>query len=100
MADDAARRESLGWIQGKDERMEVLSESPYVVASPISVIAGKRITDKHSLFIRNIQDLPEAHTLEPRAIEGWEIELAGLIEPSHVVINAEELLEMEQVEYE
>ena len=33
-------------------------------------------------------------------IEGWEIELVGLIDPSRVVIRAEELLEMDQVEYE
>jgi hypothetical protein len=75
-------RDGLGWIEGKDRRLEVLSEAPYVVASPIEVLAGQRITDKYSLFIRNIQDLPEAHTLEPRPIEGWEIELVGLIEPS------------------
>ncbi len=39
-------------------------------------------------------------TLEPRPIDGWEIELTGLIEPRRVTIGAEELLEMDQVEYE
>ncbi|HEY5579109.1 MAG TPA: molybdopterin-dependent oxidoreductase [Acidimicrobiia bacterium] len=52
------------------------------------------------MFVRNIQDLAEAHSLEPRPVEGWKIELAGLIDPSGLVIQAAELLEMDQVEYE
>lgn len=95
-----ASREDLGWIEGKDRRLEVLSPAPLVLSTPVSLLAGKRITDKESMFVRNIQDLAEAHSLEPRPIEGWEIELTGLIDPSRLVIHAEELLEMDQVEYE
>ncbi len=95
-----AGRGSSTWIQGKDERLEVLSEDPYVVSTPIEVLAGQRITDKRSLFIRNIQDRAEAHTLEPQSMQGWEIELVGLIDPVRVVIQAEDLLDMEQVEFE
>ncbi len=94
------QHQGLGWIEGKDKRLEILSDAPYVVSTPIEVLAGQRITDKHNLFVRNIQDRAEAHTLEPQSIEGWEIELVGLIEPSRVVIQAEELLGMDQVEYE
>ena len=89
---------ALGPVDGK-EHLEVLSDAPYVLATPIRLMR-ERITDKHNLFVRNIQDRAEAHTLEPQSIAGWEIELVGLIEPLRVVIQAEELLEMEQVEYE
>ena len=41
----------------------------------------QRITDKSQLFIRNICDLATAHTLEPQPVNGWEIELGGLIHP-------------------
>jgi DMSO/TMAO reductase YedYZ molybdopterin-dependent catalytic subunit len=64
------------------------------------LLAGHRITEKENLFVRNIQDLAEGHTLEPRSPHGWGIELVGLIDPSRVVVHAEELLEMDQVEYE
>jgi DMSO/TMAO reductase YedYZ molybdopterin-dependent catalytic subunit len=95
-----ASREDLGWIEGKDRRLEVLSPAPLVLSTPVRLLAGKRITDKESMFVRNIQDLAEAHSLEPRPIEGWEIELTGLIDPSRLIIHAEELLEMDQVEHE
>lgn len=52
------------------------------------------------LFVRNIQDLAGGMTMAPVPLEGWEIELVGLIKPFRVVIRAEDLLEMEQVEYE
>jgi DMSO/TMAO reductase YedYZ molybdopterin-dependent catalytic subunit len=88
------------WIEGKDTRMTVLSEAPLVLETPVRLLAGQRITDKQVLFVRNIQDLGEGLTLEPRPIEGWEIELVGLINPWRVVIRAEDLLKMEQAEYE
>lgn len=87
-------------IEGKDPRLELLSEVPLVMGTPISLLAGQRITDKHRLFVRNLQDLPGAQMLGPRPIEGWQIELTGLIHPSRIVIDAEDLLEMDQVEHE
>jgi len=96
----AAKREAPAWIEGKDRRLEVLSDVPLILATPLNLLAGQRIIEKETLFVRNIQDLAEGHTLEPRPIEGWEIELVGLINPSRFVIHAEELLEMDQVEYE
>jgi len=89
-----------GWLKGKDKRMEVMSEVPLVLSTPVGLLAGQRVTDKKYLFVRNIQDLPEGLTMEPLPIKGWETELVGLIKPFRVVIDAEELLEMEQVEYE
>ena len=96
----AAKRDAPAWIEGKDRRLEVLSEAPLILATPLDLLAGQRVIEKEALFVRNIQDLAEGHTLEPRPIEGWEIELVGLIDPSRFVIRAEELLEMDQVEYE
>jgi sulfite oxidase len=88
------------WLKGKDKRMEVMSAVPLVLSTPVGLLAGQRITDKKYLFVRNIQDLPQGLTMEPLAIEGWETELVGLIKPFRVVIRVEELLQMEQLEYE
>jgi sulfite oxidase len=100
MSDMHVPDEGLPWIEGKDPRLEVLSEAPLVLATPIALLAHQRVIDKRHLFVRNIQDLAEARTLEPRSIEGWRIELVGLLEPSRIVIDAEELLDMEQMEVE
>ncbi len=100
MRDTTPERESPAWIEGKDRRLDVLSAAPLVLSSPAGVLGEHRITDKQVLYVRNIQDLPEGMTMAPLPIEGWEIELAGLIEPSRVVIHAADLLEMPQVEYE
>ena len=92
--------EDKDWIEGIDRRMEVMSAAPLVLSTPVSLLAENRITDKSVLFVRNIQDLAEGMTLEPLPLEGWEIELTGLINPYRVLIRAEDLLEMEQIEYE
>ena len=86
--------------EGKDPRLIVLSEHPLVLETPLSLLAGERITDKRRLFVRDVQDLDGGLTTKPLPIEGWEIELGGLIMPSRVVIRAEELLKMAQVEHE
>jgi DMSO/TMAO reductase YedYZ molybdopterin-dependent catalytic subunit len=71
-----------------------------VLSTPVGLLAEQIITDKKYLFVRNIQDLAEGMTLEPLPLEGWETEMVGLIRPSRVVIRPEELLKMDQVEYE
>jgi sulfite oxidase len=87
-------------IEGKDRRLELLSAVPLVLSTPVGLLAEQIITDKKYLFVRNIQDLAEGMTLEPLPLEGWETEMVGLIRPSRVVIRPEELLKMDQVEYE
>jgi sulfite oxidase len=87
-------------VEGKDRRLEVLSAVPLVLSTPVGLLAEQIITDKKYLFVRNIQDLAEGMTLEPLPLEGWETEMVGLIRPSRVVIRPEELLKMDQVEYE
>jgi sulfite oxidase len=89
-----------GWLKGKDRRLEVLSAAPLVLSTPVGLLAEQTITDKKYLFVRNIQDLAEGMTIEPLPLEGWETELVGLIRPSRVIIRGEELLKMDQVEYE
>jgi sulfite oxidase len=97
---EARSAEVAPWIEGKDRRLEVMSAVPLVLSTPVGLLAEQRITDKKYLFVRNIQDLARGMTLEPLPLEGWETELVGLIRPSRVIIRGEELLEMDQVEYE
>src|SRR3984957_2363299 len=87
-------------LMGKDRRLEVMSAVPLVSSTPVGFLAEQIITDKKYLFVRNIQDLARGMTLEPLPLEGWETELVGLINPFRVVIRAEELSGMDQVEYE
>jgi sulfite oxidase len=100
MIDEKTKKAQENWIKGVDPRLEVMSAQPLVLSTPVPLLAESRITDKKYLFIRNIQDLPEAMTMEPLPLDGWEIELTGLIRPFRVIIKAEDLLKMEQVEYE
>ncbi len=100
MRKDRSNAKKEHGLAGKDRRLEVLSAAPLVLQTPVRLLAGQRITDKQYLFVRNVQDRAEALTLEPQPVEGWEIELVGLINPGRVVIRAEDLLGMDQVEYE
>ena len=99
MSDAKNDRES-GWIEGIDPRLEVLSAAPLVLQTPVELLAGHRITDKSALFVRNCEDLDTALTLDPVPLDGWEIELVGLIGPQPVVIPAEALRGMEQIDCE
>src|SRR5580704_11532544 len=87
-------------VEGKDRRLEIMSAVPLVLSTPVGLLAEQTITDKKYLFVRNVQDLAEGMTLEPLPLEGWETEMVGLIRPPRVVIRLEELLKMDQVEYE
>jgi sulfite oxidase len=88
------------WPAGKDRRLEALSTAPLVLQTPLSLLAGKRITDKQILFVRNCQDIGGGVTVEPRPLDRAAIELAGLISPASVVIRADDLVGMPQIEYE
>ena len=73
----AAKRDAPTWIEGKDRRLEVLSEAPLILSTPLDLLAGQRVIEKEALFVRNIQDLAEGHTLEPRPIEGGRSNWSG-----------------------
>ncbi len=98
--DEQTKKAHENWIDGVDPRLEVMNAVPLVLSTPVPLLAENRITPKEYLFIRNIQDLDEGMTMKPVPLEGWEIELSGLIFPYRVIIKATDLLEMEQVEYE
>ncbi len=100
MSDEKTKQAHDNWIEGIDPRLEVMSAAPLVLSTPVQLLAENRITDKNYLFVRNIQDLDLGMTMEPVPLDGWTIELTGLIRPFRVVIRAEDLLAMEQVEYE
>ena len=97
---EQTKKAQENWIQGVDPRLEVMNAVPLVLSTPVNLLAENRITPKEYLFIRNIQDLDEGMTMDPVPLDGWEIELSGLIFPYRVIIKATDLLEMEQVEYE
>src|SRR4249920_3225029 len=88
------------WLEGKDRRLEALSAAPLVLQTPLSLLAGNRITDKQILFVRNCQDIGGGVTVEPRPLDTAAIELAGLISPASVVIRADDLAGMPQIECE
>ena len=100
MSDEQTKLAHENWIEGIDPRLEVMNAVPLVLSTPVHLLAENRITDKNYLFVRNIQDLVKGMTMEPVPLDGWTIELTGLIRPFRVVIRAEDLLAMEQVEYE
>jgi sulfite oxidase len=100
MSDEKTKQAHENWIPGIDPRLEVMSAVPLVLSTPVHLLGEHRITPKEYVFVRNIQDLDEAMTMEPLPLDGWTIELTGLIRPFRVVIRAEDLLQMEQVEYE
>jgi sulfite oxidase len=100
MSDEKTKQARENWIKGIDPRLEVMSAVPLVLSTPVQLLAENRITDKKYLFVRNIQDLVEGMTMDFVPLDGWKIELTGLIRPFRVIIRAEDLLAMEQVEYE
>jgi len=96
MSDEKNKQAHENWIKGIDPRLEVMSAVPLVLSTPVQLLAENRITDKKYLFVRNIQDLVEGMTMEPVPLDGWKIELTGMIRAFRVIIRAEDLLAMEQ----
>ena len=92
MSDEQTKLAHENWIEGIDPRLEVMNAVPLVLSTPVHLLAENRITDKNYLFVRNIQDLVKGMTMEPVPLDGWTIELTGLIRPFRVVIRAEDLL--------
>ncbi|MGC1761108.1 MAG: hypothetical protein WA742_17310, partial [Candidatus Cybelea sp.] len=78
-------------IEGKDARLEVLSENPAVLETPHALLAEHAVTPASDLFVRNVQRLPAGVTAELPSIKGWTFELAGLIDRA-VPVAGEELL--------
>ena len=85
--------------KGKDSRLEVLSQNPVVLQTPPALLLEHAVTPASNLFVRNVQRLPAGVTAEALSPEGWIFELDGLIDRP-MPIAGEELIDMDQVEYE
>lgn len=86
-------------VTGKDPRLVVHTKFPAVFETPSELLATEQITPTPLLFVRNVGQPGQAATLEPAKLEGWRIELAGLIDRTHT-IEATELAKLPQVEHE
>jgi DMSO/TMAO reductase YedYZ molybdopterin-dependent catalytic subunit len=79
--------------------MQVLVADPAVFETPLPLLADSRVTPIERLFIRNNQTLDGSNTLAAMPLEGWTIQLDGLIRPRKS-FDAALLAELPQVEYE
>ncbi len=87
-------------VRGKDPRLIVHTARPAVLETPPELLVAGRITPVPRLFVRNNQQPTDAATLEPAKLEGWKIELAGLIDQPQTFDAAATLGALDQVEYE
>lgn len=92
----AAERDASQLVIGKDRRLIVQEAAPVSLETPTELLnSGETPIDL--LFVRNNQSLPNSDTLQPVPLDGWTIELAGLVDKP-VIIKASDLSAMEQVE--
>ena len=88
----------IAWI-GKDERMIVHNTRPGVLETPLELLREHHITPKGIMFVRNNQVIAEGLTLRPIRLQGWTIEMLGLLKYPRR-ITGEDLLKYEQREVE
>jgi sulfite oxidase len=67
-------------VAGKDPRLVVHTASPIVLETPAELLGAAQVTPASLLFVRNVQDLAGSATLAPAKLEGWTVELSGLID--------------------
>lgn len=68
------------FVPGKDARLIVHSTKVGEIETPLELLREQRLTPKELLFIRNNQFLADSLRLTPAPLDGWNIELAGLID--------------------
>ena len=100
MSDAGTVPQPTSSLEGKDGRLEVLSAKPLVLQTPLELLAGRRITETAYLYVRNVEDLPDAMTIRPIGLGDWAVEVGGLIGRSPLAIPATDLVDMDQVEVE
>ena len=86
-------------IVGKDKRMIVHNWRPGVAETPLELLREYKITPKELLFVRNNQVLSGALTMQPLPLQGWTVEIKGLVTTPRV-IRGEDLPGLEQSEVE
>ncbi|GAA5335629.1 MULTISPECIES: sulfite oxidase [Thermus] len=85
-------------VKGKDARILVLSQRPIVLETPFALLASQpERTPKELLYVRNNVDLPGYNTVEGASLEGWTLEVGGLVDKPFTV-EAKELLSLPQHE--
>ena len=86
-------------VAGKDERMLVHEAFPPELETPVNLLLEHELTPVEVLFVRSNQKLDKSLSVEPISIEGWEIEITGLVDKP-ITFNATELEAMDQVDCE
>ncbi|GLV47780.1 sulfite oxidase [Thermus sp. LT1-2-5] len=85
-------------VKGKDAKLLVLSQRPIVLETPFDLLASQpERTPKELLYVRNNVDLPGYNTVEGAGLEGWTLEVGGLVDKPFTV-EAKELLALPQHE--
>ncbi|MCS7218740.1 MAG: sulfite oxidase [Thermus sp.] len=85
-------------VRGKDRRLLVLSQRPIVLETPYELLAANaERTPKEILYIRNNVDLPGYNTVEGANLEGWKVQVGGLVDKPFT-FEAKELLSLPQHE--
>lgn len=86
-------------IEGKSAALQVLTETPLVIETPLELLGQSQITPKQLLFVRNHLELPGSRTLKPLSASDWKIELTGLIDRPQI-LTAETLSQWAQTSHE
>ena len=88
-------------LPGKDRRLIVYKADNFEIETPLDLLRAQPVTPVEALFVRNNQQPAWSKTLEPRSLEGWNIEIVGRLEypraPSLVEIAALPQIEHEMV---
>lgn len=94
-----AMPDSAQVIVGKQAGLIVHNVKEAEIETPLAMLREHAITPKELLFVRSNQEVPGTRTTKPADIEGWTIEIGGLVEtPAKISIDA--LREFESAEVE
>jgi sulfite oxidase len=83
-------------VKGKNPKLLVLSQRPVVLETPYDLLVSQpERTSKEILYIRNNVDLPGYNTVEGASLDGWKVEVTGLVDKPFT-FGAKELLALPQ----
>jgi sulfite oxidase len=84
-------------VLGKNPHLVIHESNPAVLETPRSMLAGTRLTDVTTLFVRNNQQPDFAATLKPVPAKSWAINIDGLVSKA-ISVDASELSKLDQTE--